>query len=144
MLVRDSAARGRPGRDQLVPWRYQFRLDDIVVVLYSTGVRPIAARGTARTECGDGIVCARSGAEGIAGADGDRRRFIAGRMDLTVGFMSQTILAIVAGCGYHGYPEIKEPFYGYADGIIVEGFKCWSTPTKIDYANVMRLIIECY
>src|SRR5437773_4241713 len=103
------------GEDQFIAWGNQVRLDEVIVMLHSMFISPVAPGRPARAIGSNCIIRTRVGPESVSRADGDGRRLVARRMNLTVNFLSTLCLSVVTSRGQANYSGIDQPAHGTAN-----------------------------
>src|SRR5712692_4052957 len=124
--------------DYLVTRGHQVRFNEIVVVLDAGRVGRVTARRAAGAVGSDSVVVARIGAKGIGGAHGDRGRFVAGAMNLSVYLLSGAILAIVAGGSSNHDADVNQAAHRTTNRIVPVRINRRGAQTHVDHANVVR------
>src|SRR5258708_15956015 len=106
------------------------------------GISPVTAGRPTRTVSRNPIVATRVRAKGVGCADGDYRRLIAGRVNLSVDLSATRILAVVAGSGNHHYARVNQRARGATDWIVLVRTDRRGAETHVDDADVVLVFIK--
>src|SRR3979490_699759 len=99
---------------------------------YTASICPMTAGRAARTVGGHAVVATRVRAERVGCTDGDYRRLVAGRMNLSVDLSATRILAVVAGSGNYNDSCVSQRACRATDRIILVGTNRWSAQAHVD------------
>src|SRR4051812_14926665 len=95
-MIRHQKVIARFGPDDAIPGSDDVRLNQVIVMLLAISIRRVATSRPARTVRSNLIIRALISAESICSADGEGRRLVAGRVNLSVQFIALRILSVVA------------------------------------------------
>src|SRR5205085_9785999 len=107
------------GANDLVSGSDKIWLDQVVIVLDTFQILPIAARRSARAEGGDVIIVAAVSPERVGSSDRDRGRLIARRMNASKNLWVRRVLTIISGSSYDHNTRIDQSSHGAANRIIL-------------------------
>ena len=88
------------------------------------------------------VIAAIVSTERVCSADSDRRRFITGRVDVTVNLVAVAVFAIVARRREHDHARVDESAHGATNRIVEIRINCRHAETQVDDANVVRRSIR--
>ena len=131
--------RRRGSADDLVARRDQIRLQQVIGLANTCGIDIPTAGRAARAEEVDAVVDARNGVVGIGGANRNHRWIIAWRADLAVVFLSQQVLAEVAGRDHHRDARSRRAAHRNAQRVGLPGLGRIGGKAQVHHADVVFL-----